>query len=145
LNDREDQSHNPSAAQIKVKLGYNPFASPRNLLRLTQLSAFRALPYPGTVIPQILLGLCKLIPMLWVLWLIRDSHGGNAVDDAGLRNDLTSLSRLLIMLSLVGTVFEIPSSLGYLIEGFYLIDFRIRAVLSSLTILMLAYCFYQSH
>jgi hypothetical protein len=134
LNDFEDgKQHGSSAAQIKLQLAYNPFASPRNLLRLSQVSPYSFWAYPGSTIPSVLLVLCRVIPMLWVLWLIGESPLRNTVD-AGLRNDLTSLSELLVTLSLVDAVFDVSSGLA----AIYPIDPRFRLLLSSFAIYLLA-------
>lgn len=101
-----------SIEEIKLQLKYQPFASPRNFLRLAQLNPYTAWPYPGNVIPRLVLGLLRLIPMLWVLWLVADSLLKDTIN-SGLRNDLYDLSATLIALSLTETVLVISSGLVF--------------------------------
>lgn len=102
-----------STEEVKLQLAYKPLASPQNFLRLAQLSPYTAWPYPGNVIPHLLLGLLRLIPMLWVLWLVRDSVLKITIAP-GLRNDLYKLSTTLITLSLTETVLLIANGLSFL-------------------------------
>jgi len=99
--------------EIKVQLAYQPFASPRNLFRLAQVSPYSFWRYPGSTIPHLLYGLYSLVPMLWVLWLIGESRVGSIIDE-GLRRDLSRLSTTLITLSLIDTVFNVSWGLAYL-------------------------------
>jgi hypothetical protein len=99
--------------EIKLQLAYKPLASPRNFLRLAQLSPYNAWRYPGNVVPHLLIGLFRLIPMLWVLWLVADSWLRNTIDP-GLRKDLSKLSTTLITLSLTETVLLISAGLAFL-------------------------------
>ncbi len=65
------------------------------------------------MIPQLLYGLYSLVPMLWVLWLVGESPVKSKIDE-GLRNDLSRLSKTLITLSLITTVFYVVWGLAYL-------------------------------
>ena len=113
LTDVEQRNLASFKDQIKVQLAYQPLASPRNLFRLTQVSPYDLWKYPGSIIPQFLYGLCSLIPMLWVLWLVTDSRIRTTID-LSLRTDLALLAKTLVTLSLVYTVLDVSWGLGYL-------------------------------
>jgi hypothetical protein len=110
-------SSGQSTREIRLQLAYKPFASPRNLLRLAQVSPYSFWRYPASAVPELLFGIYRLIPMLWVLWLVADSRLKNTLD-AGLRNAFYRLAKLLITLSLVDTVFDV--SIGLIFLGFRL-------------------------
>jgi hypothetical protein len=129
--------------QITLQLAYKPFASPRNLLRLVQVSPSNFLQYPGNTIPTFFLGLCHLIPMLWVIWLLVDSALKTTIE-TGLRTDLHLLSRALITLSLLGTFLTIFRGFAYfgwslaLLTGEYSKVVSIFEVAVSLAIVLMA-------
>ena len=128
---------------ITLRLAYKPFASPRNFLRLARVSPYNFWRYPGNAIPHLLLGLFRLIPMLWVLWLVKDSLLGKTIDP-DLANDLFKLAKTLITLSLTETVLLVSSGVGFFVSSLAIVGdlafnrFVLPQIAASLAVFLLA-------
>jgi hypothetical protein len=113
---------------IKLQLEYNPLSSPRNFLRLTQLSPYSVWRHPGWVVPMLVNGVLSVLPLIWMLWLLR-KYSRLGVLDEPTSGALSPFLRLLVTLSLVYPVVSVARGLTSLIFD-YLLPWRVHFSIS---------------
>ena len=127
---------------VTLQLDYNPLASPRNLLRMTQLSPYSFWGYPWNSVVALLVGLLGVVPIVWTLWLVQQPAYKTLIDE-GLRISTSNLALTLLTIGLVVPVLFLSWAIAYAIRDFEFMgqlryDYTTIRFISSVAIVVLA-------